>query len=220
MAEGQQQSAAAAAAERVRAIVEAAEQGAAELERATREEAERIRAGARRDAARAREIVESLEERADELEGLLDELAHAVQASVATLKRELDGLQEAAAVSGAPPASDQPPVAEHLIAEAESAAARTPDVGPVEREGAEPLEVAGADPEAAEPPAVAAAEPGEPEEPEATPGLSAPEGARVLALQMALDGIPREETARYLHENFALEDPEGLLDEVYAKAGL
>ncbi len=46
-----------------------------------------------------------------------------------------------------------------------------------------------------------------------------PEGARLLALKMALDGRPREETAGYLRENFELDDPEGLLDEVYARAG-
>ena len=51
------------------------------------------------------------------------------------------------------------------------------------------------------------------------PAHGAPEGARVLALNMALDGTPREETARYLRENFELDDPDGLLDEVYASAG-
>jgi hypothetical protein len=35
-------------------------------------------------------------------------------------------------------------------------------------------------------------------------------------LNMALDGAPREETDRYLAENFTLEDRESLLDEVYA----
>ncbi len=50
-------------------------------------------------------------------------------------------------------------------------------------------------------------------------GPRAPEGARLLALKMALDGRPREETAGYLRENFELEDPEALLDEVYARAG-
>jgi hypothetical protein len=34
---------------------------------------------------------------------------------------------------------------------------------------------------------------------------------------MALGGAPREETARYLSENFELDDPEALLDEVYAR---
>jgi hypothetical protein len=42
------------------------------------------------------------------------------------------------------------------------------------------------------------------------------EGARLIALNMALNGTPREETARYLSENFQLADASGLLDEVYA----
>ena len=44
-------------------------------------------------------------------------------------------------------------------------------------------------------------------------------GVRLVALNMALDGTPREETARFLAENFSVEDPERLLDEVYASAG-
>lgn len=42
------------------------------------------------------------------------------------------------------------------------------------------------------------------------------EGARLIALNMALNGTPREETDRYLAENFTLSDRAGLLDEVYA----
>jgi cell division septum initiation protein DivIVA len=42
------------------------------------------------------------------------------------------------------------------------------------------------------------------------------EGARLIALNMALNGTPRDETARYLGENFQLPDRDGLLDEVYA----
>ncbi len=42
------------------------------------------------------------------------------------------------------------------------------------------------------------------------------EGARLIALNMALNGSPREETDRYLAENFQLADRDGLLDEVYA----
>jgi hypothetical protein len=45
------------------------------------------------------------------------------------------------------------------------------------------------------------------------------EGARVIALNMALSGSSREETAAYLAENFELDDPEALLDEVYSRAG-
>jgi len=44
-------------------------------------------------------------------------------------------------------------------------------------------------------------------------------GARLIALNMALGGNSREETARYLAEHFALADPAALLDDVYARAG-
>jgi hypothetical protein len=57
----------------------------------------------------------------------------------------------------------------------------------------------------------------EPEPPAEEPA-AVPEGARLLALKMALDGRPRDETAAYLSENFELADPEALLDEVYARA--
>jgi hypothetical protein len=45
------------------------------------------------------------------------------------------------------------------------------------------------------------------------------EGARLIALNMALNGTPREETARYLSQNFDLDDQDSLLDEVYARVG-
>jgi hypothetical protein len=41
-------------------------------------------------------------------------------------------------------------------------------------------------------------------------------GVRLIALNMALDGSPREQTAQFLAENFSLADSERLLDEVYA----
>ena len=44
-------------------------------------------------------------------------------------------------------------------------------------------------------------------------------GARLIALNMALSGTPREETARYLAEHFELADTDALLDDVYARAG-
>ena len=44
-------------------------------------------------------------------------------------------------------------------------------------------------------------------------------GARIIALNIALGGSSREETAAYLAENFSLPDPDSLLDDVYAKVG-
>jgi hypothetical protein len=42
------------------------------------------------------------------------------------------------------------------------------------------------------------------------------EGARLVALNMALNGTSRDETAKYLADNFDLSDRAALLDEVYA----
>jgi DivIVA domain-containing protein len=70
-------------------------------------------------------------------------------------------------------------------------------------------------------PREAPAEPGEPAAPAepAEPAPAADEaGARLIALNMALDGTPREEAARYLAEHFTLADAEGLLDDVYSRA--
>ena len=49
-----------------------------------------------------------------------------------------------------------------------------------------------------------------------TVGADDSEGARLVALNMALDRKPREETERYLAENFRVADLRGLLDEVYS----
>jgi DivIVA domain-containing protein len=69
----------------------------------------------------------------------------------------------------------------------------------------------------------------EEEEPEPAPATSGgggggrsirgAEGARLIALNMALNGTPRDETARYLSQNFELDDQDALLDEVYARVG-
>ena len=44
-------------------------------------------------------------------------------------------------------------------------------------------------------------------------------GARLVALNMALEGTAREETARFLAEHYALANLDGLLDGVYQSAG-
>lgn len=42
------------------------------------------------------------------------------------------------------------------------------------------------------------------------------DGARLIALNMALNGDSREETDRYLEQHFDLPEREKLIDEVYA----
>jgi hypothetical protein len=43
--------------------------------------------------------------------------------------------------------------------------------------------------------------------------------ARLVAMKLALDDVPREEAAKKLAEQYDLSDPEALLAEVYEKAG-
>ena len=45
------------------------------------------------------------------------------------------------------------------------------------------------------------------------------EGARLVALDMALGGTPRAQTGGYLAEHYELGDADGLLDDVYELAG-
>jgi hypothetical protein len=68
----------------------------------------------------------------------------------------------------------------------------------------------------------------EAEEPELELEIAAPtdttrvddeEAARLVALDMALGGSPREETERYLAEHYQLSDADKLLDDVYELAG-
>jgi hypothetical protein len=60
----------------------------------------------------------------------------------------------------------------------------------------------------------------EPEAPRAG-AVAAPdlEGARLVALNMALDDTPREEVHRHLRENYGVSEPDALLDEVYQSIG-
>jgi DivIVA domain-containing protein len=62
--------------------------------------------------------------------------------------------------------------------------------------------------EPADPAAIAQAANGAPDE----------AGARLIALNMALSGTPRDETARYLAEHYGLDDAGDLLDDVYTRA--
>jgi DNA repair exonuclease SbcCD ATPase subunit len=201
--EAPKRSAAASAAEKVRAILETAERSAAELEAEARDDAARIRAHAEREAdsrlTRAREVAARLAERAGELERQVTD----IRASIASLSKELEDLRGGAAPS---PAAAQDPGADASLRESEPVARVT--TGDEEADVDETIAAAEA---------AAAREPESAEEPVTEPPSG--EGARLIALNMALRGTPRDETARYLAENFELDDPDALLDDVYARAG-
>lgn len=74
----------------------------------------------------------------------------------------------------------------------------------------------------AEPEVAAVTEPeaaGEPEPDPVPERADDEEAARLVALDMALGGLPREEAERYLAEHYQLAQPDRLLDDVYARAG-
>jgi hypothetical protein len=192
-------SGASAAAEKVRAILEAAEQSAAALRA---EAAEEIDA----QLARAQAVAERLSQRAAEIERSMESLAESVRSELSALKADLEELRAVGEGVGAvreEAAETAPP--EPVALEPEPTA--EPELT------AEPEPIAKPEP-TAELPAEPAAETSEAA---TSPAGDGHEGARVIALNMALNGSSREETARYLSENFELEDPEALLDEVYAR---
>ena len=155
--------------------------------------AQEIEAEAHRDAeahvARAAKAAEAIEAAAADLQRQIQELV----ARVAALGNELQA-----------PGAAEP---ELVVAPEPAAISPFPDPTPP--------------PEPPRPPEPAAEPESEPEPAAAAPKTktAAPEGARLIALNMALSGTPREETARYLRENYDLDDADGLLDDVYAKAG-
>ena len=211
-----------AASEQVRAIVEAAETSAADIERAAEEEASQIRSDAARDAERTRT---DAVERARDHVGQVSEGTATMLQRVSAMQSELDTLVESIR-TGANRVSADLALLEGNMAELYSAAgARTE--APAEPEPA----LSTPEPFTAPAPAAPAAE--EPEEPEPAAmgaeqvngGVEVEpeveddadvEGARLIALNMALNGQSREETDRYLAENFDLPDRQRLLDEVYA----
>lgn len=223
-----------AASEQVRAIVEAAESSASEITRQAETDARRIAQEASKDAdearsqaiQQAREHVQRVAEatavmlqRVDSMDSELSTLveslrtgANRVSADLALLQGSMGDLRSTG--SGPRPAAPAPaPVAEEAPAAEE---ASTFDAPPFEPAADIPEPEPAYDPGPPEAPAPAMAEP-EPELP-AQEGDPA-EGARLIALNMALNGSPREETDRYLAENFDLADRESLLDDVYARVG-
>jgi DivIVA domain-containing protein len=167
---------AAGASERVREILEAAENSAAEIrDQAGRDASEHV--------GRVTEAAAAMLSRLDQLQGELDGLLAGLRTSGEALEAGLERLQDD--VRG---------------------------LGPEEPEAPEPPPTPPPTPEPIpEPPVV--------EEPPSAEPAGDDAGARLIVLNMALGGTPREEAARYLAEHFELDDPDALLDDVYSRAG-
>ena len=211
------ESLAAAASEQVRSIVEAAETSAADIQRQAEDEAREIRAEASTEADATREQATSeardyvgrvsdstsgMLERIDAMESELNALIESLRTGSNRLNADLQVLEgNLTAVKNA--------VVPRPQFEPEQPAARRPEPAParVPEPFEEVAQVTGA--AAGEVLTEAAA-------PAARTNGGDDDGARLIALNMALNGTPREETDRYLAENFKLTDRRGLLDDVYA----
>jgi DivIVA domain-containing protein len=224
------ESLAAVASQQVASIIQAAETAAADIERLAREEAESTRSAALADASSTREtaieqarshvgkvteataaMLHRVDAMESELTTLTDTLrtgAHRLQADLSLLHGNMDELYASTGAPEAPaPRYEPEPVAPQAASAAVEVEAAEVEVEPEPEPEAPEAPVRGAEEEVA---------------PVATP-VGGPdedvEGARLIALNMALNGTPRDETDRYLAENFDLSDREGLLDEVYASVG-
>jgi DivIVA domain-containing protein len=218
----------------VQGILEAAQATAETIEREAAQDAQRARESANADAKRTREEAVA---RAQEHVAAVSKATEALLRRVGSLDSETQTLVESLRSGANQLAGDLAAVETNMGSLYDAAAGRAGD-----REGV----VSDASPNGAahavtdliiergtEPQAVSNTE-SQPEPQASEPALanesllvphaeSKPsavdgdlDGARLVALNMALNGDSREETGRYLAENFDVPDRERLLDEVYA----
>jgi DivIVA domain-containing protein len=224
---------ASAAGRQVHSILAAAEAAAAEIERAAQEAARETREAAERDAEGTRE--EALErarahvaaiaqasagllDRVGSMEGEVSALVDSLRSGAGRLASDLGAVETGMrelydAASG------------RLAEEAPVSAARSQSAFAPELEQALAAQPAPPPPQAAPAPTQApvyeaadltAAAPAVAQEEAPADAGGELDGARLVALNMALNGESRAETERYLAENFQLPDRLKLIDEVYA----
>jgi hypothetical protein len=241
---GAQASLASTAGTQVQSILAAAEATAADLQREAADNARTTREEADRDAARTREdaiaqarahvaavaqatavLLERVGSMDAQVSALLDSVRagadrlatdlSAVEANMSELYDAAAGQAVTRAVAGegaAPgPSVPAPPAPAHPAPQL-AGEATAPPVPPAPSAAAPQARSAQAGPPLSPP---ETAEPGVHVDPEA-PENGDLDGARLIALNMALNGESREDADRYLAENFQLADRAKLIDEVYA----
>jgi hypothetical protein len=211
---------ASSAGSQVQSILEAAETAAAEIERQALANAQKVREDADLDAERTREdavakarahvaavarIAASLLERVGAMDGEVTALVESLRSGagrlagdLAAVEMSMGELYDAASGQGedAPVDVEPPPSA----FDAELDEAMSAPLDPVELQPQPPI----------------ASAPAEEDDAETAAGGGDLDVARLIALNMALNGESRAETERYLAENFQLPDRLKLVDEVYA----
>lgn len=189
------------AGEQVRAIVQAAERGAEEIRATASAEAAQRVAHVTEAAEHLRARVEQMEADVTRVMGELRDEARRLHADLSALRGDATRLGAASEESSAATASVR------ASAAAPAGAAAPPEEAATREEAAPP-------PTDAEP----AREEAAPRDATA-PANGDTAAARIVALDMALSGTPRDETDRFIAEHYDLRDRAALLDEVYAAAG-
>jgi hypothetical protein len=233
LAGGEQPSLAAAASTQVQSILHAAETAAADIEREALEHAAEVRGDADREAQQTREqaiaksrshvaavaqatatLLERVEAVDREVSALLEGLrggAERLAGDLAAADAQMAALYDAASGRPAPAGAREPARQVRATAQPrqpEPSHAASPAPAPAPATEPAPARSGPQDesPAAAEPPPTAAA----------TAENGDIDGARLVALNMALNGESRADTERYLAEHFQLAEREKLVEEVYA----
>jgi hypothetical protein len=218
---GAEPSLATSAGTHVQSILAAAEQAAAEIERQASDSARQVREAADRDAESTRQ---------DALDKARAHVVAVAEASAKLLERvggmdtEVGALVDSLRAGAGRLAGDLTAVETNMAelydaasgrAPAAQATAAPPAASAVDTAPAGAMPAPASPPTAA--PAPAPAEAGAPQQtaPAAASGTDL-DGARLIALNMALNGESRADTERYLSKNFQLADQATLIDEVYA----
>jgi DivIVA domain-containing protein len=232
---GSEPSLATTAGTQVQSILQAAETAAADIERQAEQAARAAREDADRDAQHTREqAIEQAQahvaavaqataillERVSSMDGEVSALVESVRsganrlaADLAAVAQNMGELYDAASGKGGAPVTMRA-----VAAEAEPPRPAVPSPPAPSRPAPSPPS-----PQAAQPDSAAAvparAENGDTSRartPSPAPGSGDLDGARLIALNMALNGESRADADRYLAEHFQLADRQGLIDEVYA----
>ena len=183
---------AASAGSQVESILQAAQATAANIERQANEEARALREQA---LAQASSHVQAV-----------SQATAALASQVQSMDGEVGSLLKQLRVAGERLAGD--------LAALEGGTADA-DAIPVGASPTPPLELPASEPETDEPQALVSREPVQVHTAPA-PQEEDLDGARLVALNMALNGESRQDTERYLSEHFGLSESAQLLDEVYA----
>ncbi len=210
------------AAEQVRAIVEASEASANQIRTDAEKDAREIRREARTEAKQTREEATA---QAGQYVSNVSAATSGMVERLDAVEQELGSLLESLRTSVTRASSDLQLLENHLTEVKDAVSPRhefEPEESMEEPEPMEPEQPSGLDDELMfqEEESTIVLEEASPElEGEVAPEgefTDDTEGARLIALNMALNGTPRDEVDRYLAENFELSDRAALIEEVYS----